>query len=215
MLGLTWHRRPRYFFLPPVVPDIHRYDRYTQDNCADQGLVRVLINELPLGPDEIADECQYGDPQSRAEQGIERELQVVHPCEPGRKRDQMTDNGKQPSDERGYLAMVLEILLDLGKFFLRDPDVLAVFKKQWPAQMVGSEIVRVGAHEAPKSAAEDGDCHAHLALLREVTCGRHHQFARDRNDRTLHRHEKEDAGITESPYGQDQPVYQCMHFSTP
>ena len=102
--------------------------------------------------------------------------------------------------------------LDLREFLFRDPDILAVFQDERPAEIMGRKVVRIGAHKAAQGAAENGDEHVHLPLLGKIPCRRHHELARDRDDRALHGHQEKNAGIAERPDGYEQPVYQCMHI---
>ena len=174
-------------------------------------MVGILHDQVLVLPDEVADEGEHGYPDPGAQKGVERELPVVHPGQPRRKRDQVPHHRQQPADEGRNLAMLEEEFLHLGELLFGNEDVAAVLQEQRAPQVMGREVVGVGAHQAPHRAAQYRHGHAHLPLLGQIAGRRHHQFAGDRDHRTLHRHQQEDAGIPQRPYGLQKPINYCMH----
>ncbi len=171
----------------------------------------ILHDQLLVLTDDIADAGQDAAPDAGPQQGVERKAEVVHAGHPGRDRDQVPYHRQQAADEGGNLAMAQKEALHSLKLVRRDQHIFAVFYDQRPTQIVGDEVVDVGAGQATQGAAQDRAGHVHLPLKGQIAGRRHDQLARHRDDRAFHGHQQKNAGI---PHGADciqQPLNKCVH----
>ena len=198
--------------LPSLLPpDIDRHQDAAEQYHPDQRLVGVLHDQILVLADGVADPGQDGTPDAGAGQGVERELEMVHAGKPGRYRDEMAHNRQQSADECRYLAVLQKKVLHALELVRRDQYIPAVFEDQRPSQVVGDEVVGIGPDQAADCSAQYGDRHAHLALVGQIAGRRHDQFAWNRDDRTFHGHQQDDAGIAHGADGIQQPLNKCMH----
>jgi hypothetical protein len=72
----------------------------TECNSTQDSLMGVLDDEFAFGADEIADPSQNADPDTRADQCVKSKPEMVHAGKSSRDRDEMPNNGQQPTDER-------------------------------------------------------------------------------------------------------------------
>ena len=126
--------------------------------------------------------------------------------QPRRDRNQVPDHGEQPANQGADFAVLREESLGAQQILLSEQHVSAIPLDQRPADQLCAVIIRQRADDAPHDTAEQGQREAHLALGGPIPHRRHDQLTRHRQNRRLHCHERNDAGISEIEQRVKQPL---------
>src|SRR3569623_3509839 len=92
-------------------------------------MLQLLGDHRPVA-ELVADEDQNGPPDRSADERLEKESGQWHPRDTGWNGDDVADDGQEPSDEDGRLAMSREIGLGALDILATDTDELAVLEQQ-------------------------------------------------------------------------------------
>ncbi len=156
--------------------------------AAHQGLILAGLD---------ADPAEDGAPDGGSDEREEGELQVVHPHDAGGDADQVTHDGQEARGEDAEAAKLRGPalgLLDLGR---RDEEVLAEAQHERAAGPAREPVHHGGADPGAERPRDHNAHERHVAgLLRGDHRWRDDQFARQRHDRALDRHQQHDQRIT-------------------